>query len=292
LPTLGSVNPPTTVAARWGPLIALAAVLLACSSKKPSASTSDSAASSASAASRHPYELSMDGGGLDDAMVGYRKATGRDLSISDDMRKRTRCLAFTMALAEDTADDFDAAFVHQLGDKGLRVSDRGGIRLVTRDFKSPAPCPDTTDAPPGSGGPAPDRQADLDSIDRVSDDHFRIERHVLERVVHNEAELMRGARLVPEPHDGKTRGTRLFGVRPDSLFARVGLASGDQVKRVNGIDMTSAENALKVYATLRSATALKIELERKNQPMTITIDIVPDGTLTNGGTPAGSAAHP
>jgi general secretion pathway protein C len=54
----------------------------------------------------------------------------------------------------------------------------------------------------------------------------------------------------------------LFAIRPDSLFARIGMVNGDVVRRINGFEMSTPENALEAYARLRDANQVEVVLER------------------------------
>ena len=55
----------------------------------------------------------------------------------------------------------------------------------------------------------------------------------------------RAARIVPETRDGKPAGFRLFSVRPDGPFAKIGLQNGDVISAINGLEMTSPDKALR-----------------------------------------------
>lgn len=69
-------------------------------------------------------------------------------------------------------------------------------------------------------------------------------------------------RIVPAYRDGQPRGFKLFAIRPDSLFARIGMVNGDVVRRINGFEMSTPENALEAYARLRDANQVEVVLER------------------------------
>ena len=80
---------------------------------------------------------------------------------------------------------------------------------------------------------------------------------------------MRAARIVPENKDGQIIGIRLFGIRPDTLLGTLGMQNGDRLESINGFSMTSPEKALEVYARLRSADGLKVQINRRGKPVTI-----------------------
>ncbi len=110
-------------------------------------------------------------------------------------------------------------------------------------------------------------------IKQISETEFEIDRSAVEKILEDQAQLMRSARIVPEQKDGKTIGVRLFGVRPDTLLGTLGLKNGDRLEQINGYDMGSPEKALEAYARLRTAENLKIKLNRRGQPTTIDFKI-------------------
>ncbi|HEY3805575.1 MAG TPA: type II secretion system protein GspC [Kofleriaceae bacterium] len=102
---------------------------------------------------------------------------------------------------------------------------------------------------------------------------YDIDRALIDRVLANPMALAKGVRVVPAMKNGKAGGFKLYAIRPDSLFARLGFENGDAVVRVNGFDLTTADQALEVYTKLRDATSLQIDVERRGQPVSITLTI-------------------
>jgi hypothetical protein len=70
------------------------------------------------------------------------------------------------------------------------------------------------------------------------------------------------ARIVPYFEGGVARGFKLFAIRPDSLYRRVGLCNGDVVSRINGYDLTSPDKALEVYEHMKGRSHFDLELTR------------------------------
>lgn len=144
---------------------------------------------------------------------------------------------------------------------------------------TPAPAPSATataqaePATPPRGGP-PSVPPDIASkIKKISDTEFQVDRSVVDKILENQAELMRSARIVPEQKDGKVVGVRLFGIRPDTLLGTLGLQNGDRLETINGFNMASPEKALEAYARLRTAGNLKVQVNRRGQPVNIEYNI-------------------
>jgi general secretion pathway protein C len=85
--------------------------------------------------------------------------------------------------------------------------------------------------------------------------------------------LFRQLRVVPEQQNGKIVGLRLFGVRPGSLLATLGLKNGDRLETINGLSIANPEQALQAYARLRTAEHLRLRVTRAGQPLDIDLHI-------------------
>jgi general secretion pathway protein C len=99
-------------------------------------------------------------------------------------------------------------------------------------------------------------------IKKTGEHSYEIQRSTLDSVLGNMSLLSRSARIVPEIRDGKAAGFRLYSVRPDGPFALIGMQNGDVISSINGLEITSPEKALEVYAKLKSASHLSLGLER------------------------------
>ncbi len=110
-------------------------------------------------------------------------------------------------------------------------------------------------------------------IQKVGPNEFKIDRSVVDKILENQADLMRQARIVPEQENGKVVGIRLFGVRPDTLLGTLGMENGDRLEKINGFDMASPEKALEAYARLRTADQLVVSVNRRGQETNIDYNI-------------------
>jgi general secretion pathway protein C len=100
-----------------------------------------------------------------------------------------------------------------------------------------------------------------------------------QRVIESEPEpetpvsITRGVRVVPEQQRGTIIGLRLFGIRPGSLLAAIGLKSGDRLESINGFSVGTPQEALEAYARLRTAERLYVRLNRAGTPLELTLNI-------------------
>ena len=148
-------------------------------------------------------------------------------------------------------------------------SGSGDAKKPTAKTAAPATPPPAEDR--SSGGVSAD---DLDSnITKVSDTKYTINRELLDKVLANQGQLMRSARVVPHEQNGEVVGVKLYGIRRKSLFGQLGLQNGDLLRTINGHNMGSPDSALEAYARLRSADFLSVAVTRRGQPVTLEYEI-------------------
>ncbi len=158
-----------------------------------------------------------------------------------------------------------------------RVWLASGSQLCQSQMFKPPPAPSSSApaaAPMPSAAPGTGVSEDIKKgIQRVGPNEFNVDRGVVDKILENQAELMRQARIVPEQENGKVVGIRLFGVRQDTLLGTLGMENGDRLQTINGFDMTSPEKALEAYARLRTADHLTIQINRKGTDQNLDYNI-------------------
>jgi general secretion pathway protein C len=111
--------------------------------------------------------------------------------------------------------------------------------------------------------------AELDrGVKKLGEHSYEVQRSTLDALLGNMPALAISARIVPENKNGKPAGFRLFSIRPDGPFAKLGLQNGDLVSAINGLDMTSPDEALLAYTKLKTANHLSIAIERGGHKLT------------------------
>ncbi|MBI3202489.1 MAG: general secretion pathway protein GspC [Polyangiaceae bacterium] len=155
------------------------------------------------------------------------------------------------------------------------LTNAGSVCQLVLFAAQPAPAPPVAAASAGPAAPAGKGAAsgvpaDIASkIQKVSETEFNVDRSVVDKILENQAELMRSARIVPEQQNGKVVGIRLFGIRPETLLGTLGFQTGDRLETINGFNMASPEKALEAYARLRTASNLNVKINRRGKPMSI-----------------------
>jgi general secretion pathway protein C len=110
-------------------------------------------------------------------------------------------------------------------------------------------------------------------IEKRSDTEFVIDRSEIDKAMENLNQLFTQMRAVPHFQDGKAAGFRLFAIRADSVFEKLGLKNGDVVSRINGNDLTDPARAMSLIQELRAEGRITLDVNRNRQPTTLTYEI-------------------
>jgi general secretion pathway protein C len=126
--------------------------------------------------------------------------------------------------------------------------------------------------PPPRGAPPLDPQL-RKGIVAVSATEFNIDRSVVDRILENQAELMKQAKIIPVQENGRVVGVRMLGIRPDTLLGALGMQNNDRLQTINGFEVANPEKALEAYARLRTADKLTIQVNRGGKDMNLDYNI-------------------
>ncbi|MHB8122387.1 MAG: type II secretion system protein GspC [Desulfuromonadaceae bacterium] len=102
---------------------------------------------------------------------------------------------------------------------------------------------------------------------------YVIDQRALNATLDNPAKAMSDARLLPSQKDGKVEGFRASEVKPNGVFAMLGIKNGDILLRLNDFPMDSPDKALQSFMSLKGQSQLKLEVIRDGQPQTFNYDI-------------------
>jgi general secretion pathway protein C len=95
---------------------------------------------------------------------------------------------------------------------------------------------------------------------------FDISRASIDTVLSNLNVLSTDARVVPDFKNGTQRGFKLFSIKPNSVYSKIGLKNGDVLSRINGYDLSSPDKILEVYGKLKDSEQITVELLRRGKP--------------------------
>jgi len=107
------------------------------------------------------------------------------------------------------------------------------------------------------------------SIRKIGDNRYEIDSSEIQLAMNNIDKLAREARIVPSFKDGNTVGFKVFRIKPNSFYKKLGLRNGDVINAINGFEINSTEKALQLYQMLRTEKNLNLEITRRGQPITL-----------------------
>jgi len=122
--------------------------------------------------------------------------------------------------------------------------------------------------------PRSKKKDDLDAnVTKVKSGEYEISRAEIDNVLSNMSKLATQARIVPSFKNGKANGFKLFSIRPNSLYDKLGIQNGDIVQQINGYEINSPDKALEIYSKLKDAQTITVDLQRRGKSRTMTYNI-------------------
>jgi general secretion pathway protein C len=139
---------------------------------------------------------------------------------------------------------------------------------------APPPTPVAPPPQPADERPPPHKSSITEEelnagITAVSETQFNISRQLLDKVLGNQAELMRAARVIPYEEGGRVVGVKVYGIRRNALLGKLGIQNGDVLRTINGFDLSSPDTALEAYTKLRESNEFSIAMMRRGAPKTM-----------------------
>jgi general secretion pathway protein C len=110
-------------------------------------------------------------------------------------------------------------------------------------------------------------------IKAVTENEYEVPRGEIDKTLSNLNDVAMQARIVPAFKDGVAQGFKLFSIRPDSIYTKIGVQNGDVIRRINGYDLNSPEKALEIYSKLKEASRIDIEIERNGSVVRKTYNV-------------------
>jgi len=106
-------------------------------------------------------------------------------------------------------------------------------------------------------------------IQKPSDQNITIARSEIDNAIQNINDLMRQVKIRPHFLNGKPDGLFISNIRQDSIFSGLGLRNGDILTGVNGKNIQSVDDALKLYQDLKSSSDVAVQIKRKGEALSI-----------------------
>jgi len=153
----------------------------------------------------------------------------------------------------------------------LRTSSGGLEELLLFTGEKPKAAP----KPVNRGVSHKENGSGSEGIRQVSDTSWVIDEAEVEAALSDMGSLLTQARLIPKrSKDGSgIDGFRIFQIRHNSIFQKLGLRNGDVLQEVNGVKLDDPQKSLEVFSSLKNERDFSINLKRHNRPQTFTYEI-------------------
>jgi type II secretion system protein C len=112
------------------------------------------------------------------------------------------------------------------------------------------------------GVPAPKVAATEDAAPSDDQTDFAVSESELNDSLSNLPLLLSQARAVPYFRNGQSIGMRLFAIRKDSMYEKLGLQNGDIITTVNENSLSDPSQAIRLFEQLKNEKQVTVKLER------------------------------
>ena len=110
-------------------------------------------------------------------------------------------------------------------------------------------------------------------VKEISDGVFQLDGEAVKAELNDTDKLARGAKVIPNYQDGQPAGIKLVGIRQSSVYAQLGIESGDVVSAINGTKVKSQAHAFELLQGLKGAKSASIEIERRGESRTLKYNV-------------------
>lgn len=140
-----------------------------------------------------------------------------------------------------------------------------GLAVAVREGSTLGTCPSAQPTPTALPDPLEESEV-LAGIERRGA-VVEVKRDVLRGLLHRHG--LGGARGVPHMEDGLEHGVRVYGIRPGSVLAALGLQNGDTVVRVGDRPVHALDTLLEIYSQSQDVREVDVTIERRGAPTTL-----------------------
>lgn len=130
--------------------------------------------------------------------------------------------------------------------------------------------PSIAPPPPYNANPA---EPPSGSTIRREGNKMTIDQREVAAAIENMGTIAMQARVVPNFANGQVNGFKIFAIKPDSIYQKLGVQNGDIIQKINDFDINSPEKALQVYTQLRNEKNINIDLIRNGKKETVQIEV-------------------
>jgi general secretion pathway protein C len=100
-----------------------------------------------------------------------------------------------------------------------------------------------------------------------------LQRSLIEDSIRDISNLMTQVKIMPHMEDGQPDGLAVSNIQPNSIFRRMGLRNGDILMGVDGQNIKSVDDALKLYDNLKTSDNVSVQIKRRGRLRTIDYNV-------------------
>ncbi|HVK69322.1 MAG TPA: hypothetical protein VM694_32920 [Polyangium sp.] len=199
-------------------------------------------------------------------------AAGKPIAIDADAQAVAHCARITLFTGGPVPLPNAIRLLREaLDPASLSMSESEAGGLVVRrisDKPLPATCAGSVgaQAAPSESAHAPSgasAEKFAAGVRKISETEYELTQASADLLLVDQTGLMRSGRFVPMLKDGTIVGLKVFGIRPSSVLATLGLQNGDVVIDLGGYKLTGPDLALEAYSKLRGAKKVEMAIERR-----------------------------
>ena len=107
------------------------------------------------------------------------------------------------------------------------------------------------------------------STGSVRAQRISLRRSYIDQAMTDVGSLMTQVKIQPHMENGVPAGLSLSRIKPNSIFRRMGLRNGDVITGVDGNEISTVDDALRLVDNLRSSSSLSVQLKRRGRDKAI-----------------------
>ncbi|MBF0542548.1 MAG: hypothetical protein HQK91_13990 [Nitrospirae bacterium] len=146
-----------------------------------------------------------------------------------------------------------------------------GVELLKDNQKQSLkfPIPQTNPSTASASKPNPDN-----SIEKANNmDNISISKEEVMSETQDSNKLLTSIVIGPYYNNSNFIGFKFNVLKDNSLFYKIGLRQGDIIKKINGIEIKSPEQAMELFLKIKELTAVNIDIVRNEEKKSLFIDI-------------------
>jgi general secretion pathway protein C len=104
---------------------------------------------------------------------------------------------------------------------------------------------------------------------QVGEKQYILDSRKVRKSLENPEKMLTDARLLPNIRDGRHEGFKISEVIPGGMYHSLGLRNGDILLKINGLEISNPEVAIKAMSALQGMNSVNLDIIRSNKNMSM-----------------------